>query len=112
MMVGNRLSINLLLNTMDGLLCLLHYPLIHRKKNPNAQANHVVSPIQSSHASKRPKTDVPKPEPDKGKGVATPSMSSEDSFESMSSHLILKENFPHVINESHPQGSNQPKAET
>jgi hypothetical protein len=75
-------------------LPLSPYPL---PKNPNAQADHVVSPVQSSHASKRIKTDVPKPKLDKGKGVATPSKSSKDSYESMSSHLHLKENFSHVI---------------
>jgi len=41
--------------------------------NPNAQDNSVVSPVQSSYARKRLKTGVPKPELDKGKGVANPS---------------------------------------
>jgi hypothetical protein len=36
-------------------------------KNPNAQVDHVVSPVQYCHASKRIKTDVPKPGLDKGK---------------------------------------------
>jgi hypothetical protein len=68
--------------------------------------------MQSSHASKRLKTDVPKPEQDKGKGVATPSKSSKESSESVSSHLHLKDDCSHVISAVQPQGSNQPKAAT
>jgi hypothetical protein len=75
--------------------------------NPNSQADHVASPIQSSHASKRLKTSIPEPELDKVKGVANPSKSSKDSSESMSSHLHLKDSCSHVISEIHPQGSNQ-----
>jgi hypothetical protein len=100
----------------DGWQEIVHQPVAHHHgwptvsfplppppppKNPNAQADHVVSPIQSSHASKRLKTDVPKPELDKGKGVATPSKSSKDSSESVSSHLHLKDNCSHVISEIH-----------
>jgi hypothetical protein len=95
---------------MVGPLCLFHYPLLHLPINPNAQDDHVVSPVQSSHASKRLKTDVPKPELDKGKGVATPSKSSKDSSESVSSHLHLKDDCSHVISAVHPQGSHQLKA--
>ena len=36
-------------------------------KNKNAQVDHIVSPMQSSHASKRLETNVPKPKQDKGK---------------------------------------------
>jgi hypothetical protein len=35
--------------------------------NPNVHIVHVVSPVQSSHASKRLKTDIPQPLQDKGK---------------------------------------------
>jgi hypothetical protein len=109
----------------DGWQEIVHQPAAHHHgwptvsfplppppppKNPNAQVDHVVSPVQSSHASKRLKIDVPKPEPDKGKGVATPSKSSKDSSESVSSHLRLKDNCSHVISAVHPQGSHQLKA--
>jgi hypothetical protein len=109
----------------DGWQEIVHQPVAHHHgwptvsfplppppppKNPNAQADHVVSPVQSSHASKRLKIDVPKPEPDKGKGVATPSKSSKYSSGSVSSRLRLKYNCSHVINEIHPQGYDQPKA--
>jgi hypothetical protein len=66
-------------------------------------------PVQSSHASKRLKTTILEPELDKGKEVANPFESSKDSFESTSSHLHLKDSCSHVINEIHPQGSNQLK---
>jgi hypothetical protein len=66
--------------------------------NPISQADHVVSPVQSSHASKRLKTDVPKSVQDKGKGVATASKSSKESSESVSSRLHLKDDCSHVIN--------------
>jgi hypothetical protein len=65
--------------------------------------------VQSSHASKRLKTDVPKHVQDKGKGVATASKSSKESSESMSSRFHLKDDYSHVISAVHPQGSNQPK---
>jgi hypothetical protein len=77
--------------------------------NPNSQVDLVVSPLQSSNAGKRLKIDVPKPEIDKGKGVATPSKSSKDSFEYVSSHLHLKDDCSHVISAVHPQGSHQLK---
>jgi hypothetical protein len=76
---------------------------------PNAQADRVVSPVQSSHASKRLKSAIPEPKLDKGKEVANPSKSSKDSYESISSHLHLKDDCSHVISEIHPQGSNQLK---
>ena len=90
----------------------LSLPPLAPPKNPNAQANHVVSPMQSSHAIKKLKSDVPKPNPDKGKGVANPSKSSKDSSRSVSSRLHLKDNFSQVISEIHPQGFDQPKAST
>jgi hypothetical protein len=77
--------------------------------NPNSQVDHAALPVQSSHARKRIKNDVPKPELDKGKGVANPSKSSKYSYESISSHLHLKDDFSHVISVIHPQGSHQLK---
>ena len=68
--------------------------------------------MQSSHASKRLKIDVPEPVQDKGKGVSTPSNSSKESSKSMSSQLHLKDDCSHVISVVQPQGSNQPKAAT
>jgi hypothetical protein len=41
--------------------------------NPNVQIAHVVSPIQSSHASERLKIDIPQPVQDKGKSTTSPS---------------------------------------
>jgi hypothetical protein len=52
------------------------------------------------------KTNVPKPKLDKGKGVANSSKSSKDSFESVSSHIHLKDSFSHIISEIHPHGPN------
>jgi hypothetical protein len=43
--------------------------------NQNAKIDHFVSPIQSSHASKRIKNVIPMLEVDKGKRVANPSKS-------------------------------------
>jgi hypothetical protein len=108
----------------DGWQEIVHQPVSHHHgwpttslslppppppKNPNSQANHVVSPMQSSHAIKRQKIDVPKPKPDKGKGVANPSKPSKDSSGSVSSRLHLKDSCSQVISEIHPQGSDQPK---
>ena len=76
--------------------------------NPNVQISHVDSPVQSSHASKRLKTDVPH-EQYKGKAVASPSSPSNDSSKSVSSLMHLQDDFSHVINEIQPQGSNQPR---
>jgi hypothetical protein len=77
--------------------------------NPNVQISPVHSPVQSSHASKRLKTDVPHVQ-DKGKVVASPSSPSNDSSKSVSSRMHLKDDCSHVISEIQPQGSNQPKA--
>jgi hypothetical protein len=96
MMVGKRLSISC------SSPCLAYCVF--------AQVDNVFSPVESSHASKRLKTDVPKPEPYKGKGVATPSNSSKDSSKSMSSHLRLRDYCSHVISAFHPQGPHQLKA--
>jgi hypothetical protein len=67
--------------------------------NPNVQISHVVSSVQSSHASKRLKIDIPQHVQDKGKVVASPSSPSTDSFKYVSSRLHLKDEFSHVINE-------------
>jgi hypothetical protein len=53
--------------------CLISLPPPPPPINPNAQISHVVSPVQSSHASKRLKTDIPQPVLDNGKEVASPS---------------------------------------
>jgi hypothetical protein len=78
--------------------------------NPNVQIACVVLPVQSSHASKRLKTDIPQPMQDKGKSTTSPSSPSTDSSKYVSSHLHLKDDCSHVINEIQPQGSNQPQA--
>jgi hypothetical protein len=67
--------------------------------NPNVQIARVVSPVQSSHASKRLKTDIPQPVQDKGKAIASPSSPSTDSSKSMSSRMHLKNDCSHVIRE-------------
>jgi hypothetical protein len=77
--------------------------------NINVQIAPVHSPVQSSHVSKRLKTDVPHVQ-DKGKVVASPSSPSNDSSKSVSSYMHLKDVCSHVISEIKPQGSNQPKA--
>jgi len=76
--------------------------------NPNFQIARVVSPVQSSHAIKRLKTNIPQLVQDKGKSIASPSSPSTDSSKSVSSLLHLKDDFSHVINEIQLQGSNQP----
>jgi hypothetical protein len=78
--------------------------------NPNGEIARVVSPVQSSHTSKRLKIDIPQPVQDKGKEVSSPCSPSNDSSKSMSSHMHLKDDCSHVINEIQPQGSNQPRA--
>ena len=78
--------------------------------NPNVQIAHVVYAVQSSHAIKILKIDIPQPVQDKGKVVVSPSSPSTESSKSMSSHLHLKYDCSHVISEIQPQGSNQPRA--
>jgi hypothetical protein len=78
--------------------------------NPNVHIACADSPVQSSHASKRLKTDVPQPVQDKGKTTASPSSPSNDSSKFVSSRMHLKDDCSHVINEIQPQGSNQPRA--
>jgi hypothetical protein len=86
-------------------LSLPHPPRI----NPNAHISPIDSPVQSSHASKRLKTDIPHVQ-DKGKVVASSSSPSNDSSKPMSSRMHLKDDCSHVISEIQPQGSNQPQA--
>jgi hypothetical protein len=70
--------------------------------NPIFQATPNHSPMQSSHASKRLKTEAaPMP--------AAPSSPSDDSEKSVSSQMHLRDDFSHVISEINPKGSAQPK---
>jgi hypothetical protein len=75
--------------------------------NPNVNISHVVSPFQSSHASKRLKIDIPQPVQDKENIVASSSSPPGDSLKSLSSRMHLKYECSHVIIEIQPQGSNQ-----
>ena len=52
---------------------------------------------------------MPEPKIDKGKKMANSPNSSENLSELVSSHIHIKDSCSHVINEIHPQGSNQPK---
>jgi hypothetical protein len=78
--------------------------------NANFQIACVVSRVQSSHASKRLKTYIPQPVQDKEKDDTSPSSPSDDSSKSVSSHMHLKDDYSHVINEIQPQRSNQQHA--
>jgi hypothetical protein len=78
--------------------------------NPNVQIALVVSPVQSSHSSKILNIDILQPMQDKGKAMISPSSPSIESSKSLSSHLHLKYDFSHVINEIQPQGCKQPRA--
>jgi hypothetical protein len=77
-------------------------------KNPNIRISPVHSPIQSSHARKRIKTDFLHVQ-EKGKVVSSPSSPSNDSSKLVPSCMHLKDDFSHVISEINPQGLNQPK---
>jgi hypothetical protein len=88
---------------------IMSFPLL-TPINPNTQIVHAISPVHSSHASKRLKIDILQPSQDKGKTTSSPSSPSIDSSKSMSSYLHLKDDYSHVINEIQPQGSNQPRA--
>jgi hypothetical protein len=76
--------------------------------NPIFQAAPVHSPVQSSHARKRLKTEAHHAL-DKGKSTAAPSSPSNGSDKSMSSRMHLRDDCSHVINEIRPKGSVQPK---
>jgi hypothetical protein len=106
----------------DGWKEIFHQPVSHHRSwptmslpippliNPNVQISPSVSPVQSSHTSKRLKTDIPQPVQDKGKATSTPSIPSTESSKSVSSCLHLKDDCSHVISEMQPQRSNQPNA--
>jgi hypothetical protein len=64
--------------------------------------------VQFSHESKRLKTET-QHAPDKGKVIDAPSSPSNDFTKSVSSHMHLRYDFPHVISEIRPKGSKQPK---
>jgi hypothetical protein len=76
--------------------------------NQIVQYSHAHSPVQSSHASKRLKTEAHHA-PDKGKSTAAPSSPSNDSAKSISSRMHLRDDFYDVINEIMPKGSTEPK---
>jgi hypothetical protein len=76
--------------------------------NPIAQAAPDHLPVQSSHASKRLKTEAHHAL-DKGKATAAPSSPSNGSDKSVSSRMHLRDNCSHVISEIRPKGSAQPK---
>jgi hypothetical protein len=75
---------------------------------PNVQISPAYSPVQSSHAIKRLKTESHHMH-DKGKVDVAPSSPSSDSTKSVSSRMHLKGDCSHVISEIKPQGSTQPK---
>jgi hypothetical protein len=77
--------------------------------NPNVHISPTHLPVQSSNTSKRLKTEAHHMH-DKGKYVASPSSPSSDSAKSISSHIHLRDDYSHVINEIKPQGSTEPKA--
>jgi hypothetical protein len=68
----------------DGWQEIVHHPVSHHlgwptvslplppSVNPNAQIAHDVSPVQSSHANKRLKTDIPQLVKEKGKATVSP----------------------------------------
>jgi hypothetical protein len=76
--------------------------------NQIVQAAPAHSPVQSSHARKRLKTEAHHA-PDKGKVVVAPSSPSNDSAKSVSSCMHLRDDCSHVISEIRPKGSTQPK---
>jgi hypothetical protein len=72
--------------------------------NQIVQVAPVHSPVQSSHARKRLKTEAHHA-PDKVKAIASPSSPSNVSDKFMSSHMHLRDDFSHVISEIRPKGS-------
>jgi hypothetical protein len=64
--------------------------------------------VQSSHARKRLNIKAHHVV-DKGKFIVSPSSPSNDFDKSVSSHMHLRDDFSHVINEIMPKGSTQPK---
>jgi hypothetical protein len=76
--------------------------------NPIAQASPNHSPVQSSHASKRLKTEAHHVS-HKGKVATTPSSPSDNFDKYMSSWMHLRDDCSHVISEINPKGSAQLK---
>jgi hypothetical protein len=77
--------------------------------NPISQDAPNHSPMQSSHASKRLKTESHHAS-GKGKVIAAPSSPSDDSGKYVSSWMHLRDDFSHVISEIKPKVSSQIKA--
>jgi len=77
--------------------------------NQIVQVAPIHSPIKSSHASKRLKTEAHHA-PDKGKATTAPSSPSNGSDKSSSSQMHLRHVCSHLISEIKPKGSAQPKA--
>ena len=114
------MSLHLEVSTNDGWQEIVNYHVSHHRGwptmsfplpppiNPNVQIAHFVSPVQSSHASKRLKTNIPQPIQDKVNATSSPSSPSTNSLKFVSSCLHLKDDCSQVINEIQPQGSNQP----
>jgi hypothetical protein len=104
MMDGKRLSTRQSPNIVAGPICpclLLCLTTRLSKLAPH-------SPVQSSHASKRLKTEAHHAL-DKGKAIAAPSSPSNGSDKSVSSRMHLRDDCSHVISEIRPKGSAQPK---
>jgi hypothetical protein len=76
--------------------------------NPIVQASPNHSPVQSSHASKRLKTESHHAI-DKGKSTAAPSSPSNEYDKSVSSGMHLRDDCSHVIIDINPKGFAQPK---
>jgi hypothetical protein len=110
----------------DGWQDIVHSPVVHHDGWPTVsfpfppppplnqhaqQIDHVASPVQSSHASKRLKTTIHEPMSSKGKKVVTHSKSSNDSSQSVTSHAQQINEPSPTLSEVHPQASNQPLTE-
>jgi hypothetical protein len=77
--------------------------------NQIVQAAPTHSPLQSSHARKRLKTEAHHA-PNKGKAGVAPSSPSNDFAKSVSSRMHLRVDCSHVIGEIGPKGSTQPNS--
>jgi hypothetical protein len=118
--VPPHVSLHLEVPENDGWQEIVHPTVSQHRGCPNlslptpSPINQIVqdapihSPVQSSHARKRMKTEALHA-PDKVKSIASPSSSSSDSDKSVSSRMHLRDNFSHVISEIRPKGSTQPK---
>jgi hypothetical protein len=104
MMDRKRLSTQQYLNIMAGLLSF-HAPL---PNNQIVQVSPDHSPLQSSHARNRLKTEAHHAL-DKGKSIVSPSSPSNGYDKFVSSRMYLRDDCSHVINEIRPKGPMQPK---